>query len=303
MQSRFIFKRNLSVSYAPRMAPFLFALLAWVAGASEGRALCGDNPGEIGGDCGNGGRGVDYGAATGAAVQGLQFLDKFFSSKNRDNSSAYCDNLSREYRYLQNEMRVPPQYSRFLRNRTLSVFGDIRDPESACSDVDVYRNIRRRTNFVARALIVDCNQRFTGGTNSSNIDLRIADEEASISQSARRICNLARSKLNEAADADQNCLKPSYSSEKHCINNDSVTVQILNKCRTTKRIEICLFYRNGRKTCGSDEARPGHVVSLWACKASGAYTVNKKLYRQYRYTEELVTCQDKDTGLRVRCNY
>jgi len=72
------------------------------------------------------------------------------------------------------------------------------------------------------------------------------------------------------------CYVTAYADERHCTNDDSMTIRITNvDCDGSIRIRACLDLRNGKRDCGTYLLEEGKSVSHYACKAVGGARVER----------------------------
>ncbi len=70
------------------------------------------------------------------------------------------------------------------------------------------------------------------------------------------------------------CIKHQKKSEVHCVNNDSLTVEVINNCDKNAEVKICIGKRGmSQDDCGTVHINVGKSDSYWSCKPTGKYTV------------------------------
>jgi hypothetical protein len=119
-------------------------------------------------------------------------------------SDAQCNALSARFNDLLNNQPMPPEYKRFVLNRMASLDPHmlvLLEPERACSDVTVYRSVRRESQELTRRIVSGCGGRIeiTDGKgeriDAGNVEARIAAENRDIDEDAARICRVAQQQL------------------------------------------------------------------------------------------------------------
>ena len=147
---------------------------------------------------------------------------------------------------------------------------DRNDYRTACAETRKIVALWRQMNSLTSR--PDCTH--GRGSKPMNMATVLKKEQSVCSNAAQPATPARQTSTMSKRQAIDDCLVASPVSEQHCINNNSLTVSVLNSCDTPKVIEICIFTRKHGRNCLSSvvPVRPGFSWSSYACEPTGRYT-------------------------------